>query len=75
MIILKQTVTVMSPEGKPIQINANALQATAAQNVVGRCFDIKQTLIIVCTQKLSLISKGKFSTIQRTNILRSKKNI
>ena len=25
----------MSPEGKPIQVNANALQAAAAQNSVG----------------------------------------
>ena len=29
------TVTVMSPEGKPIQVNAGALQAAAAQNVAG----------------------------------------
>ena len=26
----------MSPEGTPIQVNANVLQAAAAQNVVGR---------------------------------------
>ena len=26
----------MSPEGKPIQVNTNALQAAAAQNAVGR---------------------------------------
>ena len=29
------TVTVMSPEGKPIQMNAMALQAAAAQNAAG----------------------------------------
>ena len=29
-------VTVMSPDGKPIQINAGALQAAAAQNTCGR---------------------------------------
>ena len=51
----------MSPEGKPIQINANALQATAAQNVVGRCFDINQILFVIYTKNLSLISKGKAS--------------
>ena len=61
MIILKQTVTVMSPEGKPIQINANALQASAAQNSVGRCFDINQILFVIYIKKLSLISKGKVS--------------
>ena len=26
----------MSPDGKPIQVNASALQAAAAQNAVGR---------------------------------------
>ena len=26
----------MSPEGTPIQVNANALQAAAAQNAIGR---------------------------------------
>ena len=28
-------VTVMSPEGKPIQVNASALQAAGAQNTIG----------------------------------------
>ena len=28
----------MSPDGKPIQVNASALQAAAAQNAVGRLF-------------------------------------
>ena len=35
-LIVGNTVTVMSPEGKPIQVNAGALQAAAAQNAVGR---------------------------------------
>ena len=26
----------MSPEGKPIQVNASALQAAGAQNIAGR---------------------------------------
>ena len=34
-LILGNTVTVMSPDGKPIQINANALQAATAQNPMG----------------------------------------
>ena len=32
------TVTVMSPDGKPVTVNASALQAAAAQNAVGRLF-------------------------------------
>ena len=31
----------MSPEGKPIQVNAGALQAAAAQNVAGMLNIIK----------------------------------
>ena len=34
-LILGNTVTVMSPDGKPIQVNANALQAAGAQNPMG----------------------------------------
>ena len=33
--VLGNTVTVMSPDGKPVQINSSALQASAAQNAVG----------------------------------------
>ena len=32
---LGDTVTVMSPDGTPIQINASALQAAGAQNIPG----------------------------------------
>ena len=28
----------MSPDGKPIQVNASALQAAAAQNAVGKLY-------------------------------------
>ena len=35
-------VTIMSPEGKPIQVNAGALQAAAAQNVAGMLILIKE---------------------------------
>ena len=38
---LGKTVTVMSPEGKPVQINASALQAASSQNAAGRLFIIK----------------------------------
>ena len=34
--LLGNTITIMSPEGKPIQVNAAALQAAAAQNAVGQ---------------------------------------
>ena len=34
--VLGNTVTVMSPDGKPVTVNASALQAAAAQNAVGR---------------------------------------
>ena len=33
--MIGNTVTVMSPDGKPIQVNASTLQAAAAQNAVG----------------------------------------
>ena len=33
--ILGNMVTIMSPEGKPIQVNASALQAAAGQNAMG----------------------------------------
>ena len=34
----------MSPEGKPIQVNANALQAAAAQNAVGMLYIYKSLI-------------------------------
>ena len=34
-------VTVMSPEGKPIQVNVSALQSVAVQNAVGMFDNIK----------------------------------
>ena len=36
--VLGNTVTVMSPDGKPVIVNASALQAAEAQNAVGRLF-------------------------------------
>ena len=33
--LLGNMVTVMSPDGNPIQVNASALQAAAVQNTVG----------------------------------------
>ena len=40
--LLGNTVTIMSPEGKPIQVNAGALQAAAAQNAAGMLELIKE---------------------------------
>ena len=36
--VLGNTVTVMSPDGKPVQIDSSALQAAVAQNAVGRWY-------------------------------------
>ena len=36
------TITVMSPDGKPIQVNASSLQAAAAQNTIGRYSMLRQ---------------------------------
>ena len=33
--ILGGTVTIMSPDGTPVQVNASALQAASAQNAAG----------------------------------------
>ena len=39
----------MSPDGKPIQVNASALQAAAAQNAVGRHFQLSE---ITCLPRI-----------------------
>ena len=35
LFVLGNTVTVMSPEGQPIQVNTNMIQAAAAQTAAG----------------------------------------
>ena len=45
----------MSPEGKPIQVNANDLQAAAAQNTVGRLYIFHWN---IWNHELSLVWKG-----------------
>ena len=40
--VLGNTVTVMSPDGKPVQIDSSALQAAVAQNAVGRWYSQNQ---------------------------------
>ena len=55
----------MSPEGKPIQVNASALQAASAQNTMGMLkMKIDKTANF---QELSINCEGKilFSKIQR----------
>ena len=60
---LGNTVTVMSPEGTPIQMNANVLQAAAAQNVVGRLTDI--TIVVSsCTRIANFSLACKFLTLR-----------
>jgi hypothetical protein len=41
----------MSPEGKPIEVNASALQAAASQNAVGMFY--KSNNVIKCLKKYS----------------------
>ena len=50
-ISLGNTVTIMSPEGKPIEVNASALQAASSQNAVGM-FD-KSNAGIRCFRKIA----------------------
>ena len=38
-------VTIMSPEGKPIQVNASALQVAAGQNTMGMLKDMSVNMI------------------------------
>ena len=44
-LILGNMVTIMSPEGKPIQVNASALQAAAGQNTMGMLKDMSVNMI------------------------------
>jgi len=50
---LGNTVTVMSPDGKPIQVSASALQAASAQNAVGQGM-----LIIIKSHEKSIKNKN-----------------
>ena len=52
----------MSPEGKPIQVNASALQAASAQNTMGMLkMKIDKTANF---QELSINCEGKFLLIK-----------
>ena len=53
----------MSPEGTPIQVNANVLQAAAAQNVVGRLTAIK-TVVSSCTRIVNFSLASKFLSLR-----------
>ena len=53
----------MSPEGKPIQLNASALQAAAAQNAIGRFLIFNGRIVKDHNQELSLISKGVYHAL------------
>ena len=49
----------MSPEGTPIQVNTNALQAAAAQNAIGRFKDM--TIVVSsCTRIVNFSFALKF---------------
>ena len=57
-MFLGNTVTVMSPEGKPIQVNASALQAAAAQNAIGRLSNFHWRMPKDYSPELSIVSNG-----------------
>ena len=50
MEFIGSTVTVMSPEGKPIQVNPSALQSAAAQAAIGRSTKISQNVELLKTR-------------------------
>ena len=54
-ISLGNTVTIMSPEGKPVEVNASALQAASSQNAVGM-FD-KSNTGIKCFTMIAIFFK------------------
>ena len=43
-------VTVMSPDGKPIQINASSLQAATSQNTMGMITILELSFLDKCCQ-------------------------
>ena len=50
MEFIGSTITVMSPEGKPIQVNPSALQSVAAQVAIGRSTKISQNVELLKTR-------------------------
>ena len=49
-LTLGNTVTVMSPDGKPIQINASSLQAATGQNTIGMNAILELSFLDNCSQ-------------------------
>ena len=58
----------MSPEGKPIQVNAGALQAAAAQNVAGMLDTIKEITERYFNQELSIVIQKAYFQVVLYNI-------
>ena len=50
----------MSPKGKPIQVNAGALQAAAAQTVAGMLEIIKEITETCLNQELSIVTQKAY---------------
>ena len=48
----------MSPEGKPIQVNASALQAAGAQNAIGTLTFWKLNYTYVFSRIVNMLSKS-----------------
>ena len=51
-------VTVISPEGKPIQVNAGALQAAGAQNTIGTLTFSKCNYNYVLSRNVNMLTKN-----------------
>ena len=54
------TVTVMSPEGNPVQVNPSLLQSVAAQTAIGRSTKISQNAELLDTRIADKIEVFEF---------------
>ena len=62
----------MSPDGKPIQVNASALQAAAAQNAVGKLYIVIGLTTyknIEFTPQLSSVLKEEIYTYDHNGVI------
>ena len=59
----------MSPDGKPIQVNASALQAAAAQNAVGKLYIVYTYNNIEFTPQLSSVLKEEIYTYDHNGVI------
>ena len=55
--IIGNLVTILSPEGKPIQVDANALQAAGVQNGIGMNDSMNKQNVLKTKQKPRIVNK------------------